>query len=223
MVIGLRKQHASISSGLAFFLGNPMLNPATLIFMGFVLGWGFAAIRLIAAVALIALVVAVAQRMGAEPSADAPTPNVQLAPIEEPSRSFGTISLALLRELWNEMIAILPGYVLIVFLLGGLRAWLFPPTLTLHTGGILGTTLVSLVGTLFVIPTAGEVPIVQTLLAHGMSTAAAVSLIVTLPAISLPSLFIVRKVFPRNVLATTFAIVFVGGVVFGTLAQLFVR
>ena len=80
--------------------------------------------------------------------------------------------------------------------------------------------LVSAIGTLFVIPTAGEVPIVQTLLAHGMSFGTAVCLIVTLPAISLPSLFIVRKAFPAKVLAMAFGVIFAGGLVAGTIAQL---
>lgn len=219
MVIGLRKQHAAVGSGLAFFLGNPVLNPATLIFMGFILGWQFSAIRIVAGVALIAIVVAIANRMTTdEASGEAPAP--ALAPIEREDRSFGTLAVAWLRELWNEIVAIIPGYILIVFILGGLRAWLFPPDFTIHASGLIGMTLVSFVGTLFVIPTAGEVPIVQTLLAHGMSVGAAVALIITLPAISLPSLFIVRKAFPAKVLAMTFGVIFAGGLIAGTIAQL---
>lgn len=222
MVIGLRKQHAAVGSGLAFFLGNPVLNPATLVFMGFILGWQFSLIRIVVGVLLIAVVVAIANRMTAEDAPDeAPAP--ALAPIEREDRSPGTLALAWLRELWNETIAILPGYALIVFILGGLRAWLFPPDFTIHAAGLGGMALVSLVGTLFVIPTAGEVPIVQMLLAHGMSVGAAVALIITLPAISLPSIFIVRKAFPAKVLAMTFGVIFAGGLIAGTIAQLLLR
>jgi hypothetical protein len=32
----------SMGGALAFWMGNPLLNPATLVFMGFVLGWHFA-------------------------------------------------------------------------------------------------------------------------------------------------------------------------------------
>ena len=42
---GMRKQQVSMGGALAFWLGNPLLNPATLVFMGFVLGWQFALIR----------------------------------------------------------------------------------------------------------------------------------------------------------------------------------
>mgnify|MGYP000414384286 CR=1 FL=1 len=37
-----------LGGALAFWMGNPLLNPATLVFMGFVLGWHFAFIRLVA-------------------------------------------------------------------------------------------------------------------------------------------------------------------------------
>ena len=45
---GMRRQRVSMGGALAFWMGNPLLNPATLVFMGFVLGWHFAFIRLVA-------------------------------------------------------------------------------------------------------------------------------------------------------------------------------
>jgi uncharacterized membrane protein YraQ (UPF0718 family) len=39
---GMRRQRVSMGGALAFWMGNPLLNPATLVFMGFVLGWHFA-------------------------------------------------------------------------------------------------------------------------------------------------------------------------------------
>ncbi|CAM5303164.1 hypothetical protein SXANM310S_03465 [Streptomyces xanthochromogenes] len=53
---------------------------------------------------------------------------------------------------------------------------------------------------LFVIPTAGEVPIVQTLLAMGLAAGPA-ALLLTLPPISLPSLAMVARSFQRRDLA----------------------
>lgn len=222
MVIGLRRQHAGIESSLAFFLGNPVLNPATLVFMGFILGWQFSLIRIVVGLLLIAIVVTIANRMTGDDAPDE-VPALELAPIERTDRSARSLGVAWLKELWNEMIAVLPGYALIVFILGGVRAWFFPPDFTIHASGLGPMALVSLVGTLFVIPTAGEVPIVQTLLAHGMSVGAAVALIITLPAISLPSIFIVRKAFPAKVLAMTFGVIFAGGLIAGTIAQFLFR
>lgn len=46
MAVGLRKKNVSIGAALAFWIGNPMINPATLVFMTFVLSWKFTLIRL---------------------------------------------------------------------------------------------------------------------------------------------------------------------------------
>ena len=47
VVVGLRQRHASPGGVIAFWLGNSVLNPATLVFMGFVLGWHWTALRLV--------------------------------------------------------------------------------------------------------------------------------------------------------------------------------
>ncbi len=58
-------------------------------------------------------------------------------------------------------------------------------------------------GCLFVIPTAAEIPIVQTMMLAGMGTAPALALLMTLPAVSLPSLIMLRKAFPAKALWLT--------------------
>ena len=47
VVVGLRARQASPGAAIAFWLGNTVLNPATLVFMGFVLGWNWAALRIV--------------------------------------------------------------------------------------------------------------------------------------------------------------------------------
>ena len=46
VVVGLRARQASPGAAIAFWFGNTILNPATLVFMGFVLGWNWTALRL---------------------------------------------------------------------------------------------------------------------------------------------------------------------------------
>src|ERR1700687_2673190 len=46
VVAGLRARRAAPGAAIAFWLGNTVLNPATLIFMGFVLGWQWMGLRL---------------------------------------------------------------------------------------------------------------------------------------------------------------------------------
>jgi uncharacterized protein len=78
----------------------------------------------------------------------------------------------------------------------------------------------ALAGTLFVIPTAGEVPIVQAMFALGMGVGPAGAQIMTLPAVSLPSLAMLGRVFSlrtRLVIATG---VVLSGIVAGLIAMI---
>lgn len=217
--MGLRKQNVGISGALAFFLGNPVLNPATLIFIGFILGWPFVALRIVFGVVLVFLVSYLAAKFAdVLPQQQSPPIELTLAPIEDPNRSVGSVLIAWLKELWIEIYSILPGYIVIVLLLGAARAWLFPPQLTIHASGIGAIVALAAIGTAFVIPTAGEVPIVQMLMHSGMGIGPAAALLVTLPAISIPSLFIVRGAFPKRVLAFVTVCVFALGIAAGVTA-----
>ncbi|MBE2404415.1 permease, partial [Klebsiella pneumoniae] len=60
---GMRRQRVSMGGALAFWMGNPLLNPATLVFMGFVLGWHFAFIRLAAGLLTVVLVATLVQHL----------------------------------------------------------------------------------------------------------------------------------------------------------------
>jgi uncharacterized membrane protein YraQ (UPF0718 family) len=87
--------------------------------------------------------------------------------------------------------------------LGAARVWLFP-----HADGVVGNTLfwvvaMAIAGCLFVIPTAAEIPIVQTMMLAGMGFAPALALLITLPAVSVPSLIMLRKAFPAKALWLT--------------------
>ena len=53
VVIGLRRANASAAAAVAFWLGNTMLNPAALVFMGFVLGWKWVGLRLALGIPMI--------------------------------------------------------------------------------------------------------------------------------------------------------------------------
>ena len=113
---------------------------------------------------------------------------------------------------------LVPEYIVLVLLLGAARAWLFP-----HIGPDIDNSLLWIVafavaGMLFVIPTAGEVPIIQAMLSLGMAAGPAGALLMTLPPISVPSLVMLGKSFPRRVLAFVSVAVVGFGVLAGVLA-----
>lgn len=218
VVIGLRKQNASLGAAMAFFVANPTLNPATLIFIGFVLGWQFTALRIFVGIVII---LAIAWYANAFAKEDMPKLKPEPSPIEERT-SLRDLGIDWLKALWWEIYTIIPGYVIIVLLLGATRAFLFAPTVTLSNSGIVALVVLAIAATLFVIPTAGEVPIIQTLMGLGMGVAPALVLLVALPAISLPSVYIVRSVFPMRVLATSLGIVALAGLLTGIVGKFFI-
>lgn len=179
VVVGLRARRASAGGAMAFWLGNPLLNPATLVFMGFVLGWKWSALRLILSVLLVCGLGWLSNRL-ATPAAGGDALLVQ-----QPSES-GNVLLRWVRIFARMTVRLLPEYVVLVLLLGAARAWLFPhigPDVTSNIGWIVAFAVA---GMLFVIPTAGEVPIIQAMLALGMGVGPAGALLMTLPPVSVP-------------------------------------
>jgi len=76
----------------------------------------------------------------------------------------------------------------------------------------------SVAGLIFVIPTAGEVPIVQAMLALGVGAGPAAALMMTLAPVSVPSLAMTGRVFPVRVLGLIAAAVLVMGIIAGVLS-----
>ncbi len=216
LAVGLRRANASPGAVLAYWVGNPVLNPATIIFLGFVLGWGWALLRIATGLVLVATLAWYGNRY--IPHADLPRPAVQPSAVRQPSEGLVT---SWLKAALRLAIGLVPEYLVIVLILGAVRSLLFPSMSYAIGGSLLLFVLLAAAGTLFVIPTAGEVPILQTLIGFGLGSAGAGALMLTLPAVSLPSLWMVGKALPRKNLAVVAAIVFGFGLITGILALLF--
>jgi uncharacterized membrane protein YraQ (UPF0718 family) len=219
VVIGLRRRSAAASASMAFWLSNTVLNPATLIFMGFVLGWKWTGLRLAVGIPLVFGASYLIHRISFADEIRTINEKVELALAgsDASAESGGTLQGWLSRFL-SMAARLIPEYILLVFVLGASRAWLFP-----HMGIAVGNelhwiVLMSLAGLLFVIPTAGEVPIVQAMLALGVGAGPSAALLMTLAPVSLPSLVMAQKVFSLRALALVGASVAMAGIAAGLLA-----
>ena len=178
------------------------------------LGWQFALIRLVAGLATVLIVATLVQKWVKE----AATQPSDLPAVGDTAQ--GPFLSRWLRALWTLLWNTIPVYILAVLVLGAARVWLFP-----HADGVVGNTLfwvvaMAIAGCLFVIPTAAEIPIVQTMMLAGMGFAPALALLITLPAVSVPSLIMLRKAFPAKALWLTGGLVALCGAVVGGLALL---
>jgi uncharacterized membrane protein YraQ (UPF0718 family) len=215
VVVGLRARQASPGAAVAFWFGNSVLNPATLVFMGFVLGWHWTALRLVLGVLLVFgggwlvnLRATPAERLAASEQLDA-----LIAESQQGNRFARWLKL-----LGQMTLRLVPEYIVLVLLLGAARVFLFPHIGPEVDNGIGWILAFAVAGTLFVIPTAGEVPIVQAMLSFGVAAGPAAALLMTLPPISLPSLAMTVRAFGIRVQAMLVLMVVAVGVIGGLAA-----
>jgi hypothetical protein len=215
VVVGLRERQASPGGAIAFWLGNSVLNPATLVFMGFVLGWQWAGLRLALGVMMVFGLGYLVNRLVTP--GEASVADARLAELVARQQE-GNAFARWLTILARMAVRLVPEYLVLVLLLGAARAWLFPqigPAIGNDIGWIVAFAVA---GMLFVIPTAGEVPIIQAMLTLGIGVGPAGALLMTLPPISVPSLAMLARSFRPRVLAIVAAAVVAFGIVAGLLA-----
>jgi uncharacterized membrane protein YraQ (UPF0718 family) len=120
-------------------------------------------------------------------------------------------------------VRLIPEYAILVLALGAVRAWLFPQVGPEIDNSLPWVATFAVIGALFVIPTAGEVPIVQAMLLLGVGAGPAAALLMTLPPISVPSIAMLWRSFrPRTLMAVSLGVVLLGGAA-GLAAQRLLR
>lgn len=219
IAVGLRRRNASVGAALAFWIGNPLLNPATLVFMAFVLSWKFVVLRIAFGALLTFGIGFIANRIMRDRDAVVPELPPAAAAAAQLESSSAPFLERWLRSLWSLLLHVVPAYLIVVLMLGALKVWLFPISVG---SGVVMILLFALAGTLFVIPTAAEIPIIQSFLAAGIAVGPTTALLVTLPAISLPSLLMVMRSFPRKILLLLFGAVIAGGILCGVVGAVWI-
>lgn len=200
----LRRHGAPTSAVLAYWLANPLLNPAVLAFLLLVAPWQWSAVRLGFGVLLAVGGAAVAARL-VPATAPVEVGNDVPAPRRWPMR--------FLRALARTSITLLPEYLVVVMLLGAVRGWLLS---AVGTGtGVAVVLVAAVVGTLLVLPTAAEIPILQALAVAGAPPAVIGALLVTLPAVSAPGMAMLASALGWRSTAVTALLVALGGVAAG--------
>ncbi|WP_205696842.1 permease [Conexibacter sp. SYSU D00693] len=186
LVRAARQGGASLGGTLAFWVGNPLLNPAVLVFLALLAPWQWTVTRLVmglvVVVGLTALVARLAGPRAAPPPTTAPPPPAQ-------PWSLATAPGRFARALTRNTLTLVPEYLLLVFAVGLLRGWL-PP---LDDATLAVVLAAAVLGTLVVLPTAGEIPILLALAAADAAPATLGALLITLPALSLPSMVMVAR------------------------------
>jgi uncharacterized membrane protein YraQ (UPF0718 family) len=210
VAVTLRRNGVGRVAAVAYWLGNPLLNPAVLVFLLFVAPWQWTLTRVvvgIAAVLGVGAAVALVTRTG-QPAPD---------PAAGDGRRPEAPALAFVRALLRLSLILLPEYAVIVLVLGALRGWVLGLGRLPH-GGLLIVVLAAVVGTLLVIPTAGEIPILQGPALLGVSSGTLGALLITLPAVSIPGAVMVARSFGLKAVAAA-TVVVIGAGLAGAIVQ----
>lgn len=220
IAVTLRRAGVPLPAALAFWLGNPVLNPAVLVFLALLAPPSWVAVRVGVGIALVlgfsALVGVVVARRGAG-TGDLPTARDAVDTAGTPFR-WGEVPGRLVTRFARLAVVLVPEYLLVVFLVGLVGA---PLGALLGHGGAVAVLLAALVATVLVLPTAGEIPILLGLAAAGASAGVLGALLIALPAVSLPSAVMVGRALGwRATAATAGATVLAGLVAGGILSAL---
>jgi len=192
LTVSMRRSGVPAGPALAYWIGNPMLNPAVLAFTALVLPWPWVATRAIVGALLVFVATAWVGRLAGDPPARpaARLPAGADAMVPGDARA---AARRFLRALLRLSVTLVPEYLVLVFGLGLLRGWAFPLGSGIGELGILAVAVAAVVGTLMVVPTGGELPVIGALRAAGLGSGVLGALLVTLPALSLPSMAMVGR------------------------------
>jgi hypothetical protein len=219
LVVGLRKRGVSTTASLAYWVGNPVLNPAVLVFLFLVAPWQFGVVRIVVGLAVViggtALVTWLADRR--LPDGERPLPPELASPEPPDPAGFGQFPSRFARSLARLAAVLIPVYVVVLFVFGCLSGWLSGFSSLDARLGIVGVLVCAVVGTLLVIPTGGEIPVVLALTAAGLGTGTAGALLITLPALSAPSIVMVGRALSWRVTLAMAALVTAAGLIAGLL------
>ena len=219
VAVGLRRRGAPLGASLAYWLANPLLNPAVVVFLALTLPWQYAVVRVVVGAALVVGGTALVASRLARPGATAPAaldPRGAADPTDDPVR-WSELPGRFARALRRYLLVLVPEYAVVVLLTGWLSGWLSDFAGLDDAAGPVALLVVGLVGAALVIPTGGEVPVVVGLVAAGASLGVAGVLLITLPALSVPSIVMVGRTLSWRATAALAGLVVVGGLLAGGL------
>jgi hypothetical protein len=212
----LRRDGVGTAADVAYWLGNPLLNPAVLAFLALVAPWQWTLTRIGVGVLVVVGGGALVARLTDRSS----VPVAQLEPPqagEDATEWFASAPGRFVRTLVRLVLTLVPEYVLVVLAVGAFRGWLFPLGGSHLATGAAVVLVAAVVGTLLVIPTGGEIPVLQGLALAGFSLGGIGALLLTLPAVSLPGMAMVGRAFGWRATWATAGVVAAGGLLAGGL------
>ncbi|MBI2955176.1 MAG: permease [Chloroflexi bacterium] len=210
---GLRRLGVGLGASLAFFVTAPSLNIVVILLAFQLLPLPLAIARsVLGLVAAVGVTYVLAKLYPAVEST-----HYETACTTPEERTIGGQMWSLLSNTWDVARVAIPLLVVGIVIVSVLKAVVPVELVVKNLGdGLPAILLASAIGTFLMVPTFTEVLWVGEFTKQGMSIGPAVALLATLPAVSLPSLWVLGKVFRSYRMAASLGVViFVLGAVSG--------
>ena len=208
ITVSLRRSQVPVSGALSYWLSNPLLNPVVLILLALVLPWQYVVVRIVIGAVLVFVAAPLVVRLigkGETPKFAMPLPGAPAGESWMASAEVAdgtTTTVRYLRAVVRLGAYLLPEYFTMVFALGAFSGWLLPLSHSATSWGFGAVVVAAVAGTILVIPTAGELPIIIGLIALGFPIAVTGALVIALPALSLASMAMVGRALSWRVTVT---------------------
>lgn len=210
----LRQRGTPVAGCIAYWVGNPVLNPAVLVFLLLVLPWQYAVVRLLVGVVVVVGAGVAVSRFLERRQVAAAVADVDAAP-DDDAGSLREMPGRYLRSLTRFTVVLVPEYVVAVFAVGMVSGPLSNFDGITQQLGVVAVLLVAVVATALVVPTGGEIPVIAAVTAAGATAGVGGVLLIALPALSLPSMLMVGRSFGWRATGLTAGVVVVGSLAAG--------
>lgn len=222
LFIGFAVAGVPFGVNLTFLITSPLINQVGVVMLGGLLGPGVAALYVVTAMALAIAAGATLSALGAERWVQADLRAVGTRPVA-PAPPVDLTLQERLDEAWRETMSLLRsiwGYVVIGVGIGaGIHGWL--PEDALTSSGLADSVFAVPAATLAGIPlyanVAGVVPLVEALYAKGIGIGTAMAFMMSVVALSVPSLILLKRVMTMRLLAVFTATLALGIMIIGFL------
>jgi hypothetical protein len=115
---------------------------------------------------------------------------------------------------------LIPVYLIVLYVMGLVSGWLSDFSGLDARLSIVAVLVCAVIGTLLVVPTGGEIPVILALTAAGVGAGTAGALLITLPALSVPSMVMVGRALSWRITLGMATVVAAAGLLAGLLLWL---
>ncbi len=221
LFIGFLEAGIPLGVTMAFLIASPMINEVAVVLLAAILGWQVATLYVVAGLAVGIVGGLLIEALRLEKWVEDYVWQIRMGKVVAPkvdTSSRGRLAFA--RREVREIIGRIWKYVLLGIAIGALlhgyvpAEWLGRQT---AADNFLAVPLAALIGIPLYSGASGVIPVVESLLSKGVPVGTVLTLMMSVAAISLPEMIILRKVLKPQLIATFAGILFVAFIIVGYL------